>query len=164
MGELRPAAVDLHASRPEMMLVPEMRVKIRVWDPPVILLVPFRPGVFALLLLGPGLLMPLLFPPRLFFHVLPLLLLLHLAIFLGLLRMPVTALRLLSSFALRRHLVAISALRLLISPVIWPGLFLWPRLLLRSRLLLPILRVRILLLIILVLVLRDGGDRRSQQK
>jgi uncharacterized membrane protein YhdT len=139
-------------------------VEVRIRDPAMILLVPICPGVFALPLLRPGLLMPLLFPPRLFFHVLPLLLLLHLAIFLGLLRMPVTALRLLSSFALRRHLVAISALRLLISPVIWPGLFLWPRLFLRPCLLLPILWVRIVLLVVPVLVLRDGGDRRSQQK
>ena len=148
-----------------MMLTSEMRMEIRVWDAAMIPAPPFCAGLFALS--GLGLLMPLLFPPLLHFPVLPLLLLLHLAIVLWLLRMPVTALRLLSSFALRRHLVAISALRLLISPVVWPGLFLWPRLLLRLRLLLPILRVRILLLVVLVipvLVLRHGRDRRSQQE
>jgi hypothetical protein len=80
--------------------------------------------------------------------------------------MAVTALGLLvlSSFVLRRHLAAITALRLLVSAVVWPGLFLWPRLFLRPCLLLPILRVCIVLLIVPVLVLRDGRDRRSQQK
>jgi hypothetical protein len=134
-----------------MMFPSEACVEVRIWDPPMILLVPFRAGLFALLLLGPGLLMPLLLK-----------LLLHLMVVLRFLRMPVTALRLLSSFALRRHLAAISALRLLIFPVVWPGLFLWPCLLLRLGLFLPILRPLIVLLIIPVLVLRDGRDRRSQ--
>ena len=141
-----------------MMVPPEACVEVRIWDPAMILLVPFCPGVFALPLLRPGLLMPVLFPPLLRFPVLSLLLLLHLAIVLWLLRMPVTALRLLSSFALRGHLAAISALRLLISAIFRP--LLW----LRFRLLLPILRVRIVLLIVPVLVLRDGRDRRSQQE
>jgi hypothetical protein len=137
-----------------MMLAPEMRVEVRVWDAALIPAAPFRAGLFALPLFGPGLLMPLLFPPLLPFPVLPLLLLLHLTIVLWLLRMAVTALGLLvlSSFVLRRHLAAIPALRLLISAVVWPRLFL------------AILRVCIVLLIVPVLVLRDGRDRRSQQK
>jgi hypothetical protein len=149
-----------------MMLAPEMRVEIRVWDAALIPAAPIDPGLFSSLYLPlrPGLLMPILLPPLLLFLFLPLLLLLHLAVVFWLLRMPVTALRLLvlSSFALWRHLAAIPALRLLISPILWPRLFLRPRLLLWSSLLLPILRVRILLLIVLMLVLRDGRDRRSQ--
>jgi hypothetical protein len=146
-----------------MMLAPEMRVEIRGWDAALIPAAPFCAGLFTLSLLGPGLLMPLLFPPLLPFPVLPLLLLLHLASVLWLLRMPVTALRflVLSSFVLRRHLAAISALGLVIWPVVTSTIF-RPRLLLRSHLLLPILRARIVLLVVPVLVLRDGRDRRSQ--
>ena len=144
-----------------MMFPSEVGVEVRIRDPPMIPLVPF--GAFALPLLRPSFLMPVLFPPLLLFPVLPLLLLLHLATVLRLLRMPVTALRLLPSFALRSHLPAISTLRLLIGTVFIAMIF-GPRLLLRSSLLLPALRSHFVLRFILMLVLRDGRERRTQQQ
>jgi len=131
-----------------MVLASEMRMEISVRDPPLIPAVPFRRAPY--LPLGLSLLMTSLLPFLRFFHVRPLLRLLH---------RPVV---------LARLWIPISTLRFLIATVISAMIF-GPCLFLRPSLLLPILRLRtllpiILVLVLLVLILRDGHPRRSQQQ
>ncbi len=140
-----------------MMLASKVRVEISIRNTPLISAVPFRPALY--LPLRPSLLMTSLFTFLRLFHVRPLLRLLHLPVVLRLLRMPISTLRflVLPALALRSHLPPVSALRLLITTVFRPSLLL-P--ILRLGTLLPI----ILVLVLLVLILRDGHPRRSQQQ
>jgi hypothetical protein len=129
-------------------LASKVRVEISVRNTPLIPAVLFRPALY--LPLRPSLLMATLFPFLRLFLVCPLLRLLHLPVVLACLRMP------------------ISTLRFLVAAVIIAMIF-GPSLLLRPSLLLPILRLRsllplILVLILLVLILRDGHPRRSHQQ
>jgi hypothetical protein len=131
-----------------MVLASEVRVEISVRNTPLISAVLFRPALY--LPLRPSLLMATLFPFLRLFHVRPLLWLLHLPVVLPRLRMPISTLR---------FLVA----TLIIAMIFGPCLFL------RPSLLLPILRLRslvpiILVFVLLVLILRDGHPRRSQQQ
>jgi hypothetical protein len=120
-----------------MVLASKMRMEISVRDTPLIPAVPFRPALY--LPLRPSPLMAFLFPFLRLFHVRPLLRLLHLPVVLPRLRMP------------------ISTLRFLIATVIIAMIFRFC-LFFRRSLLLPILRLRS------VLILRDGHPRRSQQQ
>jgi hypothetical protein len=120
----------------------EMRVEVSIRDPPLISAVSFCPALC--LPLRPSLLMASLFPLLRLFHVRPLLRLLHLAIVLRLLRMPISTLR----FLIATVIVAM---------IFGPSLF---RPILRLRSLLPI----ILVLVLFMLVLRDGHRHRSQQQ
>jgi hypothetical protein len=131
-----------------MVRASEMRMEVSVRDPPLIPAVPFRRALYSPL--GFSLLMASLLPCLRFFHVRPLLRLRH---------RPVV---------LARLWIPISTLRFLIATVIIAMIF-GPCLFLRPSLLLPILRLRtllpiVLVLVLLVLVLRDGHPRRSQQQ
>ena len=146
-----------------MVLASEMRMEVSLRDPPLIPGMPFRPALY--LSLRPSLLMASLFPFLRSFSVRPFLGLLHPPVVLTRLRMPISTLRLLvlPPLALRSHLPPVSTLRLLVATVIIATIF-RPCLFLRPSLFLPILRLRILLLFVLVLILRDGHPRRSQQQ
>ena len=131
-----------------MVLASKVRVEISVGNTPLISFALFRPALY--LPLRPSLLMATLFPFLRPFHVRPLLWLLHLPV------------------VLARLWMTIAALRLLIAALIIAMVF-GPSLLLRPSLLLPILRLRtflplILVLVLLVLILRDAHPRRSQQQ
>jgi hypothetical protein len=141
----------------------EMRMEVSIWDPPLIPAVPFRPALY--LPLRPSLLVASLLPFLRFFHVRPLLRLLHRPVVLARLWIPISTLR----FLIATVIVAM---------IFGPSLFLRPSLLLpilRRRTLLPIILALVLLalvllvlvllvLILLVLILRDGHPRRSQQQ
>ena len=131
-----------------MVLASEVRVEISVGNTPLISFAPFRAALN--LPLRPSLLMATLFPFLRLFHVRPLLRLLHLPVIFPRLWMPISTLW---------FLVA----TLIIAMIFGLSLFL------RPSLLLPILRLRtllpvILVLVLLVLILRDGHPRRSQQQ
>ena len=140
-----------------MVLASKVRVEISVRDTPLIPAVPFRPALY--LPLRPSLLMASLFTFLRFFHIRPLLRFLHLPVVLARLWMPISTLwfLILASLALRSRIFAVPALRFLTPPVLRPSLLL-P--ILRLHSLLPI----ILVLVLLVLILRDGHPRRSQQQ
>jgi hypothetical protein len=129
--------------------MPASEVCAEIWfgDPAAIAFATLglRVLVARLLPLGLSLLVPIFLPFLLLSHVLRLFRLLHLALVLLTVRMPV------------------STLRLLILPVfLW--LFVRPRLLLRPSLFLPILRMRTILLLIAMLILRRGYCRRAEQQ
>jgi hypothetical protein len=150
------------------MLAPEMRVEVRLRDPPLIPFVTLGPRTLIALHLAlrPSLLVPVFLPFLLLTHVLLTFRLLHLAFVLLAFRMPVSTLRLLRwmSLTLWSHVVPVPALWRFIPTFVRPCLPLRMRLLLRPSLFLPILWLRIFGTFVLMFVLRRSQGAHTQQQ
>jgi hypothetical protein len=142
----------------------EMRTEVRFRDPPLIAFAALGPCTLVALHLPSwlSLLVAVFLPFLLLSHVLLPLWLLHLTFVLLAFRVAISTLRLLRRppLVLRSHFAPVSALRLLIFPILRPCLILailWPRLFRWPSLFLAILRLRIFRPLVFVFFLGSDG-------